>query len=67
MVSVFFHLLLHTDLQANLHYRINVCGVANWSAFYVTTLSADALVPDTLDGKMKGNNQWEKNKGRFYR
>jgi hypothetical protein len=53
MVLVLFRLILHTDLQANLHYRINICGVANWSAFYVANLSAESLLPDTKDGKMK--------------
>jgi hypothetical protein len=53
MVLVFFRLILHTDLQANLHYRINICGVANWSAFYVANLSAESLLPGTKGGKMK--------------
>jgi hypothetical protein len=53
MVLVFFRLILHTDLQANLHYRINLSGVANWSAFYVANLSAESLLPDMKHGKMK--------------
>jgi hypothetical protein len=53
LVWVFFRLILHTDLQANSHYRINLCGSANWSAFYVTNLSAESLLPGTKGGKMK--------------
>ena len=49
MALVFFRLILHTDLQANLHYRINLCGVANWPAFCGANSWAESLLGSTND------------------